>query len=241
MTNYTDEPKPVAEIWRPDLVSLPRLTFARRIFRVLLQGVARVVVRFVTRPTFKGLENVPRQGPALLVFNHLGDADAPVLLAALPAPMDAIGKIELHNDGWVGVVGRAYGVIWVHRGSPDRRALRSALEGLQAGRMIALAPEGRESLTGALEEGTEGAAFLAVKSGALIVPIALTGTENKSIFERKWFQRAPVTVTVGEPFRIQEQAARAEMIRTGTRQIMEGIARLLPKEYRGKYDYISSG
>lgn len=171
----------------------------------------------------------------MLVFNHLGDADAPVLLAALPAPMDAIGKIELHNDGWVGAVGRAYGVIWVHRGSPDRRALRSALEGLQAGRMIALAPEGRESLTGALEEGTEGAAFLAAKSGALIVPIALTGTENKSIFGRKWFQRAPVTVTVGEPFRIQKQADRQEMLRAGTRQIMEALANLLPESYRGNY------
>ncbi|HQU37838.1 MAG TPA: hypothetical protein PLR65_14740, partial [Anaerolineales bacterium] len=66
------------------------------------------------------------------------------------------------------------------------------------------------------------------------------GTESKSIFVRKWFQRAPVTVTVGKPFRIQEQGSRAKMIRAGTRQIMEEIARLLPKEYRGKYDYISS-
>ncbi|HQU35391.1 MAG TPA: hypothetical protein PLR65_02280, partial [Anaerolineales bacterium] len=72
MTNHIDEPKPVAEIWRPDLVSLPRLTIARRIFRVLLQVVARIVVRGVTRPTFKGLENVPRQVHALPAFNHLG-------------------------------------------------------------------------------------------------------------------------------------------------------------------------
>jgi 1-acyl-sn-glycerol-3-phosphate acyltransferase len=241
MTSQADDPKPVAEIWRPDLVTLPRLTLPRRVFRVMLHIAARLAVRFITHATFKGLENLPTHGPALLVFNHLGDADAPVILAALRSPAEAIGKIELHNDGWVGMVGRAYGVIWVHRGSPDRKAIRAALEGLNEGRIIAMAPEARESLTGVLEEGTEGAAFLAVRSGAPIVPIALTGTENKFIFERKWFQRAPITVTVGKPFKIQEQAERADMIREGTRQIMEEIARLLPKEYRGKYDYVSSG
>ncbi len=241
MTSQADDPKPVAEIWRPDLVALPRLTLPRRVFRATLHIAARLAVRFVTRATFTGLENLPARGPALLVFNHLGDADAPIILAALRSPAEAIGKIELHNDGWVGMVGRAYGVIWVHRGSPDRKAIRAALDGLNECRIIAMAPEARESLTGVLEEGTEGAAFLAVRSGAPIVPIALTGTENKFIFERKWFQRAPITVTVGKPFRIQEQAERAEMIRAGTRQIMEAIARLLPKEYRGKYDYVSSG
>jgi 1-acyl-sn-glycerol-3-phosphate acyltransferase len=241
MNNQADDPKPVAEIWRPDLVALPRLTVPRRVFRATLHIAARLTVRFVTRATFTGLENLPIRGPALLVFNHLGDADAPVILAALRSPAEAIGKIELHNDGWVGMVGRAYGVIWVHRGSPDRKAIRAALDGLNEGRIIAMAPEARESLTGVLEEGTEGAAFLAVRSGAPIVPIALTGTENKFIFGRKWFQRAPITVTVGKPFRIQEQAERAEMIRAGTRQIMEAIARLLPKEYRGKYDYVSFG
>jgi 1-acyl-sn-glycerol-3-phosphate acyltransferase len=241
MTSQADDPKPVAEIWRPDLVTLPRLTLPRRVFRVMLHIAARLTVRFVTRATFTGLENLPIRGPALLVFNHLGDADAPVILAALRSPAEAIGKIELYNDGWVGMVGRAYGVIWVHRGSPDRKAIRAALEGLNEGRIIAMAPEARESLTGVLEEGTEGAAFLAVRSGAPIVPIALTGTENKFIFERKWFQRAPITVTVGKPFRIREQAKQADMIREGTRQIMEEIARLLPKEYRGKYDYVSSG
>jgi len=101
--------------------------------------------------------------------------------------------------------------------------------------MIALAPEGRRSLPGGLEEGTEGAAFLAMKSGAMIVPIAMTGTENEYIYNRKWWQRARVTLSVGKPFKLQEQADRQKMLRDGTSQIMESLASLLPESYRGNY------
>ena len=69
-----------------------------------------------------------------------------------------MGKIELSEHWLVGPVFRGYGVIYVHRGQPDRKAIRAALEGLAEDRLIVLAPEGRESLEGRLEEGTGGAA-----------------------------------------------------------------------------------
>jgi 1-acyl-sn-glycerol-3-phosphate acyltransferase len=86
-----------------------------------------------------------------------------------------------------------------------------------------------------LEEGTEGAAFLAMKSGALIVPIAMTGTENENIYNRKWWRRARVTLSVGKPFLLQKQADRQKMLRDGTNQIMAALASLLPESYRGNY------
>ena len=129
----------------------------------------------------------------------------------------------------------SYGVIYVHRGRPDRKAIRAALDGLAEGRIIALAPEGRQSVEGKLEEGTDGAAFLAMKSGAVIVPVAMTGTENGNIYNRKWWQRARVTLSVGKPFKLQEQADRQKMLREGTSQIMESLASLLPESYLGNY------
>ena len=229
-------PKPVTDVWRPDLVELPRLTLKRRIFRVFIRGLAKLVTFFTMRPVVKGLENFPKHGPALIVINHLGDADAVLIGASIPTTIDGMGKIELNDDPLVGPIFRAYGVIWVHRGRPDRRALRAALDGLAQGRMVALAPEGRQSLSGGLEEGSEGAAFLAMKSGAPIVPIAMTGTENGNIFSHlKRWKRAPVTLTVGKPFVLQEQANHQAMLREGTRQIMESLADLLPEAYRGKY------
>ena len=102
--------------------------------------------------------------------------------------------------------------------------------------MVALAPEGRQAVEGGLEEGTEGAAFLAMKSGAPIVPVAMTGTENEHIYgSLKQWKRARVTLSVGKPFFIREQADRQKMMRDGTHQIMEALAGLLPESYRGIY------
>jgi 1-acyl-sn-glycerol-3-phosphate acyltransferase len=123
----------------------------------------------------------------------------------------------------------------VHRGRPDRRAIRAALDGLAEGRMVGIAPEGRQSVIHGLEEGNEGAAFLAMKSGVPILPIAMTGTENENIYGRKWWRRARVTLSVGKPFQLQGHADRQEMMREGTRQIMESLASLLPETYQGRY------
>ncbi len=231
-------PKPVAEVWRPELVALPRLTLGRRLQRALLRCLARTLTFVALRVTLNGIENFPKQGPMLVVINHLGDADVFPLLAFLPpvAPLEALAKIELYDHWLVGPFFRMYGVIWIHRGRPDRKAIRAALDGLAEGRIIALAPEGRQSVIGGLEEGNEGAAFLALKSGAPIVPVALTGTQNSNVYSHlKRLQRASVTLSVGKPFFLQEHADRQEMIRQGTRQIMESLASLLPESYRGAY------
>ena len=80
-----------------------------------------------------------------MVSNHLGDADGIVGLAFAKTPFDLLGKIELYDFPVVGKLMDWYGTIWVHRGRPDRRALKTALDGLAEGRMVAIAPEGRES------------------------------------------------------------------------------------------------
>ena len=233
-------PKPITEVWRPELVALPPLTLGRRLLRAFLRRLARLLIFATMRITVTGLENFPKYGPALVVINHLGDADVVPLLGLLPfvSPIEGIGKIELNDHWFVGPVFRAYGIIWIHRGRPDRKAIRAALDGLAEGRMVTLAPEGRQSLIGGLEEGNDGAAFLALKSGVPIVPVALTGTQNSNIYSHlKRLKRAPVTLSVGKPFFLQKHAPadRQETIREGTRQIMESLASLLPESYRGEY------
>jgi len=229
------EPKPVTEWWRPELVKLPRLTLARRLFRIFAYGLARLLVFVTMKPTVRGVENFPQHGPALIVINHLGDADAVLLAASIPRIIDGMGKIELDEHWLVGPMFRAYGIIYIHRGRPDRKAIRAALDGLAEGRMLAIAPEGRQAVGGKLEEGTEGAAFLAMRSGALIVPVAMTGTENENIYNRKWWQRARVSLSIGKPFYLKENQDRQSMLREGTNQIMESLASLLPKAYVGNY------
>jgi 1-acyl-sn-glycerol-3-phosphate acyltransferase len=229
-------PKPITDVWRPDLVALPRLTIGRRIFRQVARLLMKLLKLLFMDAMVTGMENFPAKGPAVVVINHLGDADAVLVGASIPYMIEAMGKIELNDHWFVGPVFRAYGIIWVHRGRPDRKAIRAALDGLAEGRLVLIAPEGRQSVIGGLEEGNEGAAFLALKSGAPIVPMAMTGTENDNIYSHmKKLRCARVTLAVGKPFFLQEQPDRQEMLRQGTRQIMESLASLLPESYRGNF------
>jgi len=239
-TRPSPPPKPVSEVWRPELTRLPRLHWARRLFRGFSRWLCRTTITVCTKHTVEGLENFPRKGPALVVINHLGDADAPLLVGSVPASLDAMGKIELYDHPTVGKPMDWYGIIWLHRGRADKRAIRAALDGLAEGRLIVIAPEGRYSLTGELEEGGQGAAFLAYKADVPIVPVVVIGTENENVYGHlKQWRRAPVTFRVGKAFRLSQQANRREMMREGTRQIMESLANLLPESYRGAYRTVS--
>lgn len=239
-TQLSPPPKPVSEVWRPELTRLPRLHWRRRWFRVFARGLCRLVITVCTRRTVEGLEDFPREGPALVVINHLGDADGPLLVSSVPVSLDALGKIELYDFPVLGKLMDWYGIIWLHRGRADKRAIRAALDGLAVGRIIVIAPEGRYSLSGGLEKGTPGAAFLAYKADVPIVPVVVIGTENPYVYGHlKRLRRAPVTFRVGKAFRLSQQTDRRDMMREGTRQIMESLAKLLPESYRGAYRTVS--
>lgn len=228
--------KPISEFQRPELVRLPELTTHRLRIRNLLNRLVRLLVRLFLRPSIQGLENFPAEGPLLVVANHLGDADDLLKVAIFPRQIEAIAKIELYNIPVLGKLMDAYGVIWIRRGQPDRRALRAALEGLAQGRVVMINPEGRESVSGAMEEATGGAAYLSHKSGAPILPIAITGTQNSIIYPNLVrLRRSQVTITIGLPFYLATGESLKDAIQLGTEQIMQSLASMLPIEYRGVY------
>ncbi len=228
-------PKPVTEIWRPDLTRLPELSLPRRFFRRGIQLLSRLVLRLITRTAVSGLEHLPK-GPALIAVNHLGDADAVVLLAALPIQPEVLAKIEMLDFPVVGRIMDWYGMIWLHRGQPDRRALRAALQAFAAGRSLAIAPEGRYTLTKGLEPGSPGAAYLAAHAAVPVIPVALTGTGNDDIYgSLRRLGRPRITVTLGEPVDLLPEGDQHAAREQNTERIMRAIARLLPPDYRGFY------
>jgi 1-acyl-sn-glycerol-3-phosphate acyltransferase len=256
--------KPTTTFTRPELTRLPRLTLWRRTFRKIIHLLACLAIRLCTRCQVSGISDFPKHGPALVVTNHLGDADVILAAALLPAQVEGFSKIDLIKDyPLVGLLMEAYGVIWVHRGQPDRRALRAALKGLREGRIVAIAPEGRESLIGGLEEGTGGAAYLALKTGAPVTPVVFTGTENRRVYSNlSHLRRTQVSLTVGPSFFLPRPQHKSdfmgrdltnqdeqktpgdfhnqklpdkEAIHQGTQTIMLALARMLPPEYRGLY------
>ncbi|RPI83097.1 MAG: 1-acyl-sn-glycerol-3-phosphate acyltransferase, partial [Chloroflexi bacterium] len=230
------EPKPRTEQFRSELTRLPELTLRRKVFRSAVRILARLLVFLFTKTEMMGMEYFPRKGPALVVANHLGDADSALGVALLPREVDGLAKIELYDFPVLGWLMDWYGVIWVHRGQADRKALREALRGFEEGRLVAIAPEGRESLTGSLEEGMNGAAYLALKGNVPVVPITLTGTGNKQVYgNMKRLKRTAVTLTVGPTFSLEHQEDFRESVREGTDRIMRTLANQLPVQYRGIY------
>ena len=211
----------------------------QKIFRQVARFLLPILFRLLTRWQVSGRGNLPTGGPLLVVFNHLAHLDAPLLLASLPWLMEGIALSDLGRVPVTGQLLRMYGVIWVHRDEYDRELLRRALAVLAAGGVLALAPEARMSVTGALERARTGAAYLALKSGAPVLPIALTGTEKIYGAWRRW-QRPRVTVTIGQTFQLLpvelKGAGRHEALRQAADEIMLHIARLLPPEYRGVYE-----
>ncbi len=229
-------PKPHSSEYRPEITRLPALPLWRRLGRTLLRWVAWLLLKTLTRPSVRGLENFPRQGPALITVNHLGDLDALACLAFFPRRVDYLSKAELYDFPVLGWVQRFYGTIWVHRGQPDRRALRAALNGLSEGRFVSIAPEGRESVSGCLEPGTGGAAFLALRAQVPILPVTFTGTQNEHVFgQLKRLRRPKISMTIGQPYWLESEQAHKAAIQKGTDQIMLHLAAQLPPEYQGVY------
>ena len=134
--------------------------------------------------------------------------------------------------------GRAVNAIWLNRFEADFGALRQILARMEQGGMLVIAPEGTRSKTEALQEAKLGEAFLAGKSGYPVLPVALTGTEDRGIVENlKRFRRSKIVVRGGELFTVEipKGKGREQAMREATDEIMCRIAVMLPEKYRGVY------
>lgn len=206
----------------------PRLYF-------LVRGLARFLFTLLTQWRVSGLENVPERGPYLVITNHLGTFDPPLIMAALPVPIMVFAASTHRHDLIIGELMNQVGAIWVRRGEVDRQALRAALDVLEAGDVMGVAPEGTRSKTGALQAGKVGAAYLATRGDVSMLPVALTGTED-AVAQLKRLRRPSLTVTIGKPFRLPKSGhvSMAEL-EEYTDQIMHVLAAMLPEKYRGAY------
>lgn len=236
MPTLNQVPKPVSKDYSPWITNLPHLTRTRLLVRRFYQAACRLLLKVVARVQVQGIDRFPAQGPALIVTNHLGDADIPLGLGSMPIAPEVLAKTELRDIPILGWLMNAYGVIWLHRGRPDRRAISMALRALAEGRFLVIAPEGRESLTGALEAGMSGAAFLAIHSEAPIVPVTFTGTENWSVLHHlQHLQRLSFSLTIGPTFHLPRITNTRQAIHQGTEMIMRRLADQLPLNYQGIY------
>jgi 1-acyl-sn-glycerol-3-phosphate acyltransferase len=193
-----------------------------------------------------GAEHIPPYGPLLHVSNHLHNTDPILHYYAFPRPLHFMGKKELFKFPVIRHIAELSGGFPVDRGKVDREALRNAEDRLRRGIPLGMYPEGGRSPTGALIEGKSGAGLLALKTGAPILPVAITGSERlpfNGAKGRAQHQQAPkdpghkgVRIVYGQPFHVPREFDGQKVSATeATEIIMLEIARLLPEDYRGVY------
>jgi 1-acyl-sn-glycerol-3-phosphate acyltransferase len=207
----------------------------------LVQRFVYAVGRFLVRVLFEldveGTERIPATGPAILMNNHINFTDVSVILMQLPRQPVGFAKRELLRWPLIGWFVRGVGVIPVRRGEGDRHAIRSAERLLGEGRrVLMIAPEGTRSGHGRLQEARDGLAYIALRSGAAVVPVAVSGNE-KFWANVMRLRRTRARITVGEPFHFDSNGAKPdrEMLSLMTREAMYRLARLLPANNRGVY------
>jgi len=238
----TDDLAPVAPTYtRPHLEKRERSRSKTLTHRIVTSTIKQVT-RIICRVDATSLARVPAQGPLILITNHINFLEAPVLYTHLqPRPVTGFVKAENLDHPIFGplLIG-VWGGIPLERGEADMNAFRQALGALDDGRIMAVAPEGTRSGDGRLLRGHPGTAFLALRSGAPILPVVSHGGEsfwnNISRLRRTDFH-----ITVGQSFYVNGSGARAthKVRQQITDEIMYQLAALLPPAYRGFYSDLS--
>ena len=196
------------------------------------------LVPLLFRTRIIGAERVPAGG-ALLAGNHVSYLDPVLLWCVSPRPVHFMAKSELFVKGFVAwLLPRLWGFP-VNRGEPDRTAIVTATEILQSGGLVGVFPEGsrREADAGeAVGEAHGGAAFIALRAGVPIVPVAILGTERAMPRGASLPRLVKVTIVVGEPIdpgTVAPEAGRKERVALVTARMMEEISALLASDPGG--------
>lgn len=190
----------------------------------------------------EGREHVPALGPVILASNHLSFIDSVVIRLAAPRRVTFLTKAEYFTGrGPKGLLTRwfftAVGSVPVARGQhrAATAALDTALEVLGGGNVFGIYPEGTRSLDGRLYRGRTGVAWLALTSGAPVIPVALHGTERLQPVGNRIPRLHRVTVRFGRPLRFSGDPALARTRRAVTNDVMAAIAALSGQERADRF------
>ena len=205
----------------------------------VLRFLIRILFRSIARFEIRGKENVPLSGGMIIASNHIGILDILMVYFAIDR-LDLFIPVaeKWEKIGWIRWLGKQLNFLFVDRFNPDLKALRKMIALMEEGKCLVIAPEGTRSRAGSLIEGKPGVTYLAARSRFPVVPVAITGTEDKVILGNvKRLRKSNVTLSGGKAFIVPPlpKTNRDEALQKYTDEIMCRIAVLLPERYRGVY------
>jgi len=218
--------------------SLSQRTLLFRFVNAVLKRLTRIVCRVDDTQ----LSRIPMQGPLIIIANHINFLEVPLLYThLLPRSLTGFAKAEYWENPFMRPLFKLWGGIPLKRGAADVQAFRLAIEALEAGQIVAVAPEGTRSGDGKLQRAHAGAVILALRSDAPILPIAYHGGEH---FWRNLsrLRRTDFHIAVGQTFRLDAGGSKitGQVRQQMADEMMYQIAALLPPDYRGAYADLSA-
>jgi len=210
----------------------------RRAIRKTLRAMIQVAFAAVADVEIIGREKIPAEGPLLVVANHFSFIDPVAMIHVMPRHIEFVGGTQMPNaPSYLSWITKIWGYYSVHRGAVSRNALRAAEAVLSQDGVLGIFPEAGNWAT-VLRPARPGAAFLAARSGAPVLPIGFDGLTEVFPTLAK-VKHAKVTLRVGQPIGPFEPApagkARRRHLKEIGNRIMESIAALIPQERRGHF------
>jgi 1-acyl-sn-glycerol-3-phosphate acyltransferase len=206
-----------------------------RVFRF----IARLVLNLIAEVEIIGFENVPALGGFVIASNHIGRLDAALAYYILDRSDIIVFLAEKYEKyAFYRWLVKLTNGMFVDRYNADFRTVRETLRRLQSGQVLTITPEGTRSRSGALMEARQGGLYLAMKAGVPLLPVGLTGTDDRLVVESlKRFKRLKIKAVAGKAFRLPSVsgADREAALKQYTDDVMCRIAVLLPEERRGVY------
>ena len=206
-----------------NLVRTPKPSLTYRLVSTLL---VFPVFRLLFRGSTAGNNRVPRQGPLVVVANHGSHLDPPLLGHALGRPVAFMAKAELFRVPLLGGVIRACGAYPVRRGASDREAIRTATARLEEGWATGVFLDGTRQSDGRINSPLPGAALLAARTGAPLLPVAICNSHRALGSGLSWPRLVPIQLRIGDPIPAPASRRRPDLDAT-TALLQERINALL--------------
>jgi 1-acyl-sn-glycerol-3-phosphate acyltransferase len=199
------------------------------------------LLRMLYRPKAIGLENIPDDGPVILAANHqsfLDDFLLPLVLKKRKATI--LAKADYFDHWYTRWFFKGAGCVPVRRegGSAGVAALRTAIDALKEGKLVALFPEGTRSPDGRLYRGKTGVARIALEAQAPVIPVAIGGTFELWPYNKKLPKPGSTEIRFGKPLTFErnfETPADRFVLRSVTDEIMYEIMMLSGQDYVDEY------
>jgi 1-acyl-sn-glycerol-3-phosphate acyltransferase len=205
----------------------PRVTFGYRCCRLIFVGLLGAWFR----PHVSGRERVPKDGPVIIAPVHRSFLDFGFAAFVTDRKLFFMAKDELWKSSLLGRLLLGLGAFPVHREAADREALRHAEGVLQHGQTLVLFPEGTRKAGTTIGELMEGAAFLAARTGATIVPVGIGGSDRAMPKGSRFPKPVRVRIAVGEPISAPEHNERGRVPRSRVHATTEVLHRRLQEAY----------